>query len=187
MAYSPDRSSNGYGMALAGVVAGFLAARVLPPLIAQAGGRLAPSDPFDRLAQDHRAILDLIDRLEDAESSANRGILLLRLKRRLTVHALAEEDIVYPLLRQEVGEEEAVKRLYAEHGDIKIHLYVLETLVSGGSTTEWRSRVESLRELIAEHAVQEEEVEFPRLRRLLRQDELTVMAGRMQREKALVL
>lgn len=182
-----DYSTNPYGMALAGAVAGFLAARVLPPLLAQAGGRMAPSDPFDRLAQDHRAILDLIDRMEWADGNSSRGTLLLRLKRRLTTHALAEEDVIYPLLREEVGEAEAVKQLYAEHGDIKIHLYVLEAMLSGMEDGDWQARVRSLRELIAKHAEQEEEVEFPRLRRLLKDHELTVVAGKMQREKALVL
>lgn len=181
-----EHSANPYGMALAGVFAGFIAARVLPPLLAQAGGRMAPSDPFDRLEQDHRAILDLIDRMEHSTGSTSRGTLLLRLKRRLTTHALAEEDVVYPLLREEVGEAEAVKQLYADHGDIKIHLFVLENMVPDESG-EWSAEVRSLRELIARHAQQEERVEFPRLRRLLKDHELTVMAGKMQREKALVV
>jgi hypothetical protein len=52
---------------------------------------------------------------------------------------------------------------------------------------DWRHRVVSLRRLIETHARQEEEQEFPRLRRILQDREQAMLAGQIRREEALVL
>src|SRR4051812_39715373 len=81
-----------------GVVA-FLATRVLPPMVAQLLGTVR--DPFDALAADHRRVLAALDRVVQINDSrvASRGLALLKIKRSLTAHALAEEDVVYPALK----------------------------------------------------------------------------------------
>jgi hypothetical protein len=51
----------------------------------------------------------------------------------------------------------------------------------------WRGTVTELKNLIAEHVKQEEEVDFPKLRAVLDSKETAMMSGGMQREKALLL
>lgn len=110
---------------------------------------------------------------------------LLRLKRGLAAHAMAEEDVIYPLLSEQAGEQEAAAQLYAEHGAMKTHLYALERDLGDGAA--WMDRVAALRNLIADHARQEEDVEFPRLRRLLDEDSAKRVARHVRRERALIL
>lgn len=170
-----------------GAMAGVIARRILPPFMAQATGTATGRDPFDALAQDHRAFLSLLREMEESPPDAvfDRTQHLLRLKRRLTAHALAEEDVIYPLLREQANEVEDTRRLYAEHADMKVHLHALEQMPK--DDPRWRDRVRELRMLIERHARQEEEVDFPKLRAMLDERAIARLAGKVQREKAFVL
>ena len=120
---------------IAGMFAvGMIGGRLLAPLIASASGNMRTrmgSDPFDRLIEDHRqVILDEMESTGPDSSRAQKGKLLLRVKRMLGKHAMAEEDVVYPLLHDGAHAESETRQLYDEHADIKIHLYELEQMVS---------------------------------------------------------
>ena len=91
-----------------GAAAAFFAARILPPFLAQASGTVraaAGRDPFDMLANDHRIILALLEEMEHSPDNAtfSRMQKLLTVKRRLSAHALAEEDVIYPMLHDTAG------------------------------------------------------------------------------------
>jgi len=183
-------SMRGLAAFTTGALAAVIASRVLPPLLAQAVGSAqvaAGWDPFDTLADDHRIILSLLDRMESSPDNAvfDRTQLLLRLKRRLSAHAIAEEDVVYPLLHGRAHEVDDTMHLYSEHAEMKMHLFTLEQMPK--SDPRWRGTVTELKNLIAEHVKQEEEVDFPKLRAVLDQQETAMMSGGMQREKALLL
>jgi hemerythrin superfamily protein len=183
-------SMRGLAAFTTGALAAVIASRVLPPLVAQAAGSAqaaAGRDPFDALAEDHKIILSLLDRMESSPDNAvfDRTQLLLRLKRRLAAHALAEEDVVYPLLHGRAHEEDDTKHLYSEHAEMKMHLFTLEQMPK--NDPRWRATVTELKNLIAEHVKQEEEVDFPKLRAVLDQKETAMMSGGVQREKALLL
>jgi hemerythrin superfamily protein len=168
-----------------GAVAALAVSRLMPPVAAHTVGRMRMTDAIERLSRDHDAFLDFLDRMEAAEGRAQRMQLLMRLKRRLTAHAMAEEDVIYPILRERLGEREDTRGLYAEHGDIKVFLYRLEDKVADDEA--WRATVREMREVLARHARQEEEEEFPRLRRILEEREMAQMNGLAARERALVL
>jgi hemerythrin superfamily protein len=174
----------------AGVGIGIVASRLLPPLLAQASGSVRHrmgEDPFERLIQDHRYIRTLLNDMENASerSLAYRTKLFLSLKRTLGKHALAEEDVVYPLLHDEVRDIEGSKHLYSEHADMKIQLYELEQMLMNGQ--DWSDRVRSLRTLIEGHIREEEETEFPKLRHALDDQRTNTLAQHIRREEALVL
>jgi iron-sulfur cluster repair protein YtfE (RIC family) len=171
-----------------GASVGLVAGHLLPPLLAQAGGWLgAGTDPFELLADDHRHFIDLLRQMEAARGSGLvfRTQLFLRLKRSLAAHAMAEEDVVYPLLAEEAGAQAAAERLYAEHGAVKTHLWALERLI--GDADAWAERASALKRLVADHARREEEVEFPRLRHRLDDDAFARLARHVRREKAMVV
>jgi iron-sulfur cluster repair protein YtfE (RIC family) len=183
-------TSGGFAAFAGGALAGVLASRALPPLFAQASGMArgaAGRDPFAVLAQDHRTILALLTAVAQAprDAVATRTQQLLRLKRRLTAHALAEEDVIYPALLERCGDQPGAQQLYGEHAEMKIHLYELEEMPKDDPA--WPSRVADLRALIETHVRQEEEVEFPRLRAALDDQMLARIFAKMQREKALLL
>jgi len=81
------------------------------------------------------------------------------LKRKLGKHALAEEDIIYPLLYEHAHAPDEAKRLYAEHAQMKVHMYELESSLTTNSM--WRDRLRSLDELIRSHARDEKRRSSP--------------------------
>jgi hemerythrin superfamily protein len=168
-----------------GGLAAFVASRILPPLIGQLLG--SARDPFEALAADHRRVLAVLDKFEATadDQTAARTMLLLKIKRNLTAHALAEEDVVYPVLKMQAEEVDAAEQLYREHAEIKMHLHKMEAMPKGDPS--FRETARSLRDLIARHARLEEEVEFPKLRRTLDTARTAELAGSVAREKAMVI
>lgn len=175
-------SGRGLAAFAGGAVVALIASRILPPILAQASGAAqaaAGRDPFDALAEDHRAILSLLDALERSPDNAtfNRTQLLLRLKRRLAAHALAEEDVVYPLLHDRAHATEDARHLYDEHADMKVRLFALEQAPKDDQR--WNDRVRELKALIEGHIRQEEQVDFPKLRERLNKQDTVLMSGTM--------
>jgi iron-sulfur cluster repair protein YtfE (RIC family) len=179
-----------FAVLLGGIAAGIVGSRLLPPLVAAATGAgraRRGHDPFELLIEDHRMLLSTLDQMLEAstESVTRRASLYLALKRKLGKHALAEEDVVYPLLHNQGQDTEASKELYDEHADMKILLFELEELLKTGG--DWSAQVRSLRDLIQEHVNEEEQVVFPKLRQIFDQDRAAKVSGQISREEALIL
>lgn len=173
-----------------GTVAGLAAGRLFPPLVASAAGAArvtAGRDPFEPLIADHRRFVDLLDNMAESRpgSVLRRTQLLLRLKRGLAAHAMAEEDVVYPLLSDRAKAAEDARRLYGEHAEMKMLLFRLEQTPK--AEPGWSRLARDLRTLVAEHARHEEEVDFPRLRTALDHTARIRLARDLHREKSLVL
>src|SRR5690348_10252607 len=106
MATRDDRNHWWNAAAVAGGVAlGVLGSRLLPPFVAAANGAMRVKlgqDPFQKLENDHRLIEATVRGMSSAsdQSAAARMKLLLVLKRKLGKHAMAEEDVVYPILHE---------------------------------------------------------------------------------------
>ena len=172
-----------------GLAVGVVGSRVLSPLLAGAVGSMRASrgeSPFDRLVQDHRSVLSLLDRMvgASAESPARRMSAFLAVKRALAKHALAEEDVVYPLLQTKANAPTAAKQFYSEHAEMKVQLYELEMALQSGAS--WADRARALQALIAGHIREEEEIQFPKLQSLLDADDRRRLAGKIRREEALI-
>jgi len=173
-----------------GVAVGVIASRLLPPVVAMASGSVRTmfgEDPFALLERDHRTILSLAEAMEQIsdQDRAKRAAAFLALKRKLGKHAIAEEDVVYPLLKTEADAEEQMQRLYLEHAEMKVHLFQLEMAMMNNG--QWTERVRSLRDLLQHHIRDEEETEFPRLRERLDEKRSKMLSGQIRREEAMVL
>ena len=132
-------------------------------------------------------LLSTLDQMLEApvESTAKRASLYLALKRKLGKHALAEEDVVYPLLHNEGQDAQASKELYDEHADMKILLFELEELLKSGE--DWSQQVRSLRDLIQDHVNEEEQVVFPKLKQIFDETRTAKISSQISREEALSL
>jgi hemerythrin superfamily protein len=185
-----SNKSNTYLLLGVGVTGGLILGRFLPVLLANANGLAqgaAGRDPFNKLVKQHRILLSLLNKMEEVPSSewVKRKMLFLAFKRTIGKHAMAEEDVVYPLLKTEAERHEATQKLYREHASMKIHLFELEAAIH--QEDGWREAVRALYSEIEPHARQEEEVEFPRLRDLLDQQRLAQVARKVRQEEALVV
>jgi iron-sulfur cluster repair protein YtfE (RIC family) len=177
------------GPVLLGVIATFAASRLLPPMIARTAGSvraMAGDDPFDELMHDHQRIAVLLARMESEEAGRlGRQRLTLQLKHRLSAHAMAEENVVYPLIGEAAELTNARQQLYAEHARMKVLLHALEHRFD--DQMGWQQSVAELRDLILGHIRQEEDVEFPRLRARLGEADLARLLSEVEREKAFLL
>jgi len=192
MTYSRQALISGRDVALfaAGAALALLAARVMPPFAGSAIGSLRNAmgaDPFAQLSADHRRILSLLDSIQALGDNATlrRTAMMFQLKRMLSAHAMAEEDVVYPMLRDEAHAEDVAHGLYREHAEMKVRLYELERMPK--DDPRWIANLGALRALIEAHARHEEETEFPRLRAALDEAATAQLSSDVHREKSLLL
>ena len=185
-----NNKSNAYLWIGLGAAGGMLLGRFLPVVLANASGLVqgvAGRDPFAGLVKEHRTLLSLLDKMEPVPATdwAKRKVLFFAFKRTIGKHAMAEEDIIYPLLKTEAERHEATQKLYREHASMKIHLFELEAAIHGEEA--WREGVRALRTEIEPHAREEEEIEFPRLRELLDQTKRAELGRKIHQEEALIV
>jgi hemerythrin superfamily protein len=124
------------------------------------------------------AIFDKIEATAD-DQTMMRSHLLAKLKYALTKHALEEENVVYPALRQANDTDEA-DDLTSDHGYVKTYLYELETLPN--DDPQWIARVRDFRTMIEEHMREEENEIFPRLRGRLSEEQNAKLTAMMNKE-----
>lgn len=165
-------------------------ARMASPLAGRAFGSmraLAGTDPFDALAQDHKKVLALMEAVEATDDSAThrRTTMLFQIKRMLTAHALAEEDIIYPMLHDDAQRKDQALKMYREHADMKVKLFELEHKAKNDPS--WIGDMRALRRMVETHAREEEEVEFPKLRAALDDAQKASLLGQVHREKAMLV
>jgi hemerythrin superfamily protein len=176
------------GFVALGAVAGLLLGRFGMPLIAQTAGMArgaSGSDALEELTADHKRVLAALDQAERAEGATRMKMFLL-IKRELTKHAVAEEDVVYPLIADKLDAIEGAKHLYEEHGEVKTLLAEIEESLEGGDDLRYRDRIRVLRDHVRIHAEQEETQWFPRLREALDEKKRALVTGKVDREKAMV-
>lgn len=177
---STSGSSAGFiaAAAVAGAAAG-IAANYGRKLVVQGLG--ATGDWVDTLAAEHRAVLALFDKLEATgdEQTWIRAHTLTRIRNALGKHALEEENVIYPALR-EANQAHDADALNAEHGYIKTFLYELDNMPKAGPA--WLERVRAFRDLLEEHMRMEEEQVFPAFRAQLTAEQNARLNAAISRE-----
>jgi len=148
-----------WGALAAGVVVGF-AANLGRKAAMQAVTGGATGDWFEALKTEHRITMKVFDLIEATEQdqTVRRGLLLGKLKYSLSKHALEEEDVVYPALR-EAAQKDVADKLNHDHGYVKTYLY--ELLEMPKDSPQWIVKIRALRALIEAHVREEEEQIYP--------------------------
>ena len=167
------------GAAVAGAAVGF-AANMGRKLFVQMTSA-ASGDWFDALKTEHAMTLAIFDKIEatDDNQTMMRSHLLTKLKYALSKHAIQEEMVIYPALRQANSAHEA-DHLGDDHGYVKTYLYELETMAN--DSPEWLARVRDFRAMIEEHMREEEDDIFPRFRDRLSEDQNAKLTTMMNKE-----
>jgi hemerythrin-like domain-containing protein len=162
-AFNWNNSGNGalLGAVAAGAALG-IAANFGRKFLVQATSA-STGDWVDALTAEHAATLALFDKLETTDDSqtTQRTALLKKIKYALSKHAIQEEMVVYPALRQANFASDA-DHLGEEHGYIKTYIYELENLPK--DSPEWLARVRDFRTLLESHMREEENEIFPTFR-----------------------
>ena len=133
------------------------------------------------LAAEHKVVLKIFDAIEATQTRAvaRRTMLLAQLKHALAKHAIEEENVVYPALR-DAGERAAAEELIREHGDVKHFLYDLENMPR--NSPDFLETIGEFRREIEAHMLEEEERQFPRLFASLSEEQNRTLTRSMNRE-----
>ncbi len=124
--------------------------------------QIVPGEATDLLEQDHREVEAFFDQFEHLDSKADKRKLASRICLALSVHAQIEEELIYPLARQELDEADLVDEAEVEHASTKQLIAEIEAM--SPRDTLFDAKVKVLGEYVKHH-VQEEETElFPKMR-----------------------
>src|SRR4051812_17223626 len=185
---SNSDSAFGWGSGNTGVIAGAALAGAAIGIAANVGRKLfvqfssgATGDWLDALKMEHQMALAIFDKIEATDDSQTmmRSHFLTKLKYALDKHAVEEENVIYPALRQANLAHDA-DALNSEHGYVKTYLYELETMPK--DSPDWLARVRDFRSMIQEHMRLEEDEVFPSFRQALSAEQNARLTSLMNKE-----
>lgn len=119
---------------------------------------------IELLKADHKKVKALFDEFEEARengSSSKKEKIVKQICEELTIHALAEESIVYPAAREVIKDEDLMDEAEVEHAGAKELISQLQSMSSDDS--HYDAKVVVLREYIEHHVKEEETNMFPKL------------------------
>ena len=175
----------------AGAAAALVIGRFGMPLVAKtiglARGAAGAGDAFEELTADHERVIAMLEKAQVEQTAPKKLALFAAIKRDLSKHAVAEEDIIYPLIADKLLAPDAAHHLYKEHGDVKTLLAEIEEALERGDDARYRARVHALLENVRRHTEEEETQWFPRLKDVLDEKKRALIAGKVDREKAMLV
>lgn len=142
--------------------------RQAPTETISATARTAQSqDALQMLTEDHRAVQKLFEAFEKAakDDIDAKTTLVRRACEELTVHAMIEEELLYPAAQEALGEDDRpdVEEAYVEHFLVKVLIEKFAKLRAGDAGFDATFKVMS--EMVSHHIEEEESDLFPKLRK----------------------
>ncbi len=144
----------------------------------------SPDEVVAFLKAQHNLIEDMFDQVLHASDPHAREEPFATLRQLLAVHETAEEMVVHPRVRREDDDGDAIvdARLEEEH-EAKELLSAIEKLDI--TSDRFITEMTKLREAVLEHARQEEDEEFPVLKRKVDTDDLKRMGAAVRAAEAI--
>ena len=138
---------------------------------------------FQILKQDHKKLSQLFNEVlhTSSRSIKTRENLFEEIKSLLDHHALMEEDILYPVLKDISTSHLQTAESYEEHHLMKIVLKELNTWQKNND--DWLGKMKTLKDLVEHHAQEEEKTLFPMAEKLLKQAQLNDIQDQIARYK----
>jgi hemerythrin superfamily protein len=136
------------------------------------------------LEADHRAIEQLFDAFERAERNdlERKNALVQRACELLTIHAIVEEEMLYPVAQKMLAEDQRidVDEAYVEHFLVKTLIERFANMKAGDDGFDATFKV--LKENTTHHIEEEETTLFPEVRKT--QMDLVAIGAKMAARKA---
>lgn len=143
-------------------------------------------DALELLKQDHQAVKDLFDQIDDAEDGKQRKKLFDQIDTQLNIHAHIEETVFYPEMQKIDELKDMVEEALEEHQEVKTLLEEIEG--RDPESDQFIASVEELMENVEHHVAEEEDEMFPKVRERCDQatldrlgDQLESAKGKQQR------
>ena len=115
-------------------------------------------DAVALLKADHRKVEELFRKFEEGDAKGSEA-LVLEICTELSIHAMLEEEILYPACESDIGEADLVSEAYVEHDGAKV--LIAELMDSEADNRFFDAKVAVLSEMIKHHVAEEEKTLFP--------------------------
>lgn len=120
-------------------------------------------DAVTMLKQEHAEVDALFNAFEKAKGSSRKERLVAKICRELTIHTTIEEEILYPAVRESIGEDDLMDEADVEHAGAKNLIAQLEEMSPGED--KYDAKVKVLSEYIKHHVEEEHTEMFPKARK----------------------
>ncbi|AEJ02085.1 Hemerythrin HHE cation binding domain protein [Nitrosomonas sp. Is79A3] len=124
------------------------------------------TDVINLLKEDHKKVKSLFAEYEELQgkkvSNDKKAKIVQQICTELTLHALAEEAIVYPAAREAIEDEDLMDEADVEHAGAKKLIAELQAM--NPEESHYDAKVTVLKEYIEHHVKEEEKEMFPQLK-----------------------
>lgn len=147
-----------------------------------------PKNAIDLLTADHHKVKAIFEEYDEISGDDDRDeeklTLVQQICHELTVHAQIEEELLYPVARSALDDEELVDEAVVEHAGIKDLIEELQAMEPSADLFD--AKVKVLKEYVEHHVKEEEDELFPKLKRASDYDDEEVGAQLADRKEELV-
>ena len=139
-------------------------------------------DALELLKQDHQKVKELFKQGQQTADKKQQKQIFKEIKSELEIHARIEETIFYPAMEEHEELKDMVLESLEEHKQMKT---VLRELARLSTTSErFKPKFKVLKDNVEHHAEEEEEGKmFPKIRKLIKQDELEQLGEELEAAK----
>ncbi len=140
-------------------------------------------DAIELLKSDHDKVEGIFMQFQQGGGSQEFRQLFAQLYQELTLHSLAEENVIYPTLAQFDETAGYLKDVYKDHAEAKAAFAELAAL--DNTSSEWSQKMTKLMKDVQAHVQEEENEIFPRMRQRLSEQQLQMIGQEIQKAKQL--
>jgi len=138
-----------------------------------------PMDALELLKQDHQKVKELFKQGQQTEDKKQQKQIFKEIKSELETHARIEETIFYPAMEEHDELKDMVLESLEEHRQMKTVLRELGKL--SASSERFKPKFKVLMDDVRHHAEEEEEGKmFPKIRELIKGDELEQLGEELE-------
>ncbi|HET7754603.1 MAG TPA: hemerythrin domain-containing protein [Anaeromyxobacteraceae bacterium] len=138
-------------------------------------------DAITLIKKDHRTVDQLFKKFEKS-NGGDKKKLAKQIITELSIHAAVEEELVYPLMKdEELVDEDEIMEAHEEHHIVKLSLMELQQM--GPRDEGFDAKVNVLGELVRHHVKEEESAMLPKLRKIGK-ERLSELAERIMDAKS---
>jgi hemerythrin superfamily protein len=139
-------------------------------------------DALELLKQDHQKVKELFKQGQQTEDKKQQKQIFKEIKAELETHARIEETIFYPAMQEHDELKDMVLESLEEHKQLKTVLRELGKL--SASSERFKPKFKVLMDDVKHHAEEEEEGKmFPKIRKLIKGDELAQLGEELESAK----
>jgi hemerythrin superfamily protein len=139
-------------------------------------------DALELLKKDHQKVKELFQQGQQTEDKKQQKQIFKDIKAELETHARIEETIFYPAMQEHDELKDMVLESLEEHKQLKTVLRELGKL--SASSERFKPKFKVLMDDVKHHAEEEEEGKmFPKIRKLIKGDELAQLGEELESAK----